>query len=289
MNFEYNDAVRNGLIGAVGAIPATFAAHPFDALKIRMQVTGQTVRTALPITWSNGVYSGISAAVQQKFLTRGPMFLFSYIGTTACYNTFDISLTSATFLGSCFSGYMTGSIAAPREWIKVMSQQQLKDVAGGKRMNGAFLESIKHGTFSSALKRCHAAGVRNGIFDSIFFGLQHYLKQHFNTYIDNNANKVHPQLKYIGSGLIYAISAVSAASLDYVIDVSTKRMMNCPPQQVVQDVFVTSKNLIKTHGVLILYRGLGIKLVEMGVSYFVTGYCSVHVINYCNRTLQGLS
>jgi hypothetical protein len=87
------DSLRNGAIGAIGAIPATFAAHPLDAIKINSQVTGERVRTIFPRVVSNGLYNGLFAGMQQKVLTRGPMFLFSTVGTNICQHGFGMEAT----------------------------------------------------------------------------------------------------------------------------------------------------------------------------------------------------
>ena len=40
-------AIQKGLIGGVGAVPGTCGSHPFDVIKIRMQVQGDPLRQAV--------------------------------------------------------------------------------------------------------------------------------------------------------------------------------------------------------------------------------------------------
>ncbi len=91
---DYSQCFHAGAIGSLGAIPGTLAAHPFDALKIRVQASGDHVSKAIPFLLSNGIYSGLGAGIQQKIITRGPMFLFSTISTNIChvYGGFDLTI-----------------------------------------------------------------------------------------------------------------------------------------------------------------------------------------------------
>lgn len=93
-DIDYIQCIKSGLIGSIGAIPGTIASHPFDALKIRVQATGNKVIKVIPFVLSNGIYSGLSAGIQQKILTRGPMFLFSSIGTNICHVYGQLDLTT---------------------------------------------------------------------------------------------------------------------------------------------------------------------------------------------------
>jgi hypothetical protein len=86
--------LKDGAIGSLGAIPGTVASHPFDALKIRIQASGQKLSKSLSFLVSNGIYNGLSAGIQQKIITRGPMFLFSAVSTNVCYVYGNMDLTT---------------------------------------------------------------------------------------------------------------------------------------------------------------------------------------------------
>jgi hypothetical protein len=91
---DFLQCLKDGAIGAIGAIPGTIASHPFDALKIRIQATGHRLSKSLPFLISNGIYNGLSAGIQQKVITRGPMFLFSAVSTNICYVYGNMDLTT---------------------------------------------------------------------------------------------------------------------------------------------------------------------------------------------------
>ncbi len=40
LDIDYNACLLKGMIGGIGAIPGTCGSHPFDVIKIRMQVKG---------------------------------------------------------------------------------------------------------------------------------------------------------------------------------------------------------------------------------------------------------
>lgn len=94
---DYIQCLKSGLIGSIGAIPGTIASHPFDAIKIRVQATGSKVIDVIPFIKLNGFYSGLFAGIQQKVLTRGPMFLFSSVGTNICHVYGQLDLTTGNF------------------------------------------------------------------------------------------------------------------------------------------------------------------------------------------------
>lgn len=76
---DYNFAVdlkecaTKGLIGALGVIPGTVAAHPFDVIKIRMQTSKDSIPVAMATVSKTkgikGFYGGIGSAIQQKTIT----------------------------------------------------------------------------------------------------------------------------------------------------------------------------------------------------------------------------
>ena len=114
---------RRGAIGAVGAVPGTLAAHPFDVIKMLQQVHGEgLLKTVAARAGTGGLFSchhGVGAGVAQKVCTRGPMFLASELSTQTVQSATGLSRDSAVFFGSAISGYITGAAAAPAEWQKV--------------------------------------------------------------------------------------------------------------------------------------------------------------------------
>ena len=160
---DTDECLRKGAIGAVGAIPGTLAAHPFDLLKMRQQVTGAPLKTAYgDIQRGRTVaafWRGAGAGVTQKVLTRGPMFLVGNAATQAVQHASDLPRERAIMLGSACSGYCTGLCAAPAEWAKVQ-----RGVTGD---TGLPILRARGG-----LARLHGAGLRNALFDGSFFSTE---------------------------------------------------------------------------------------------------------------------
>ena len=163
----YQAAILSGLVGAVGAVPGTVMSFPLDAIKIRQQTCPVGfVAAASSISSGVGFHSGLGHAVLQKVVTRFPMFLVSAVAVDRAEGL--LSEDKAAWCGSAVSGYVTGSLASAAEWNKVQRS------VGVKRGGSVVLRSLKaHGPVQGAryaLKRGHFCGVRNGLFDSVFFG-----------------------------------------------------------------------------------------------------------------------
>jgi hypothetical protein len=108
--------LKDGVIGSIGAIPGTIASHPFDAIKIRVQATGDKVIKAAPFVVSNGIYSGLFAGIQQKIMTRGPMFLFSAFSTNICHIYGHMDLTTGALRGTAHL-FFSFTIVSDLLWI----------------------------------------------------------------------------------------------------------------------------------------------------------------------------
>eukprot|EP00413_Alexandrium_margalefii_P026496 CAMPEP_0204557620 /NCGR_PEP_ID=MMETSP0661-20131031/30452_1 /ASSEMBLY_ACC=CAM_ASM_000606 /TAXON_ID=109239 /ORGANISM="Alexandrium margalefi, Strain AMGDE01CS-322" /LENGTH=286 /DNA_ID=CAMNT_0051564755 /DNA_START=52 /DNA_END=912 /DNA_ORIENTATION=- len=275
--------LHKGLVGAIGAIPGTACAHPFDVVKMRMQTT----TTATP--WSGGIrtavsavgagsdgrlraslfFNGLSPAIQQKVVTRGPMFLISELSSQLVEVSTGASRTTALFVGSFASGLFTGSVASLAEYSKVLRSQRIcaEGPAAIVRL------ALSSGQAVPLARRMRSAGLRNGIFDSTFFGTQHLISG------------------ALGSGWSYACAAAAAVTLDYSVDVAVKRMMVVPPQASVDPLGLSLRRLFRGHSsplraVSSVYAGLSAKSVEFAVSYFVTGTVGVSVAASLQAYLQ---
>ena len=173
---DVGECFQRGAIGAIGAVPGTTLAHPFDVLKIRMQ-TSPASASSLPAAIRGvvhgphgyaGLYRGLGAGVQQKVLTRGPMFLASEACTQLCQVQLGLDRTPAVFCGSLGSGYLTGSFAALAEWRKVLGSGE-----SGWKGGSVLRAAANAGQLRSACQRVHNAGCRNAAFDLTFFGVSH--------------------------------------------------------------------------------------------------------------------
>jgi Mitochondrial carrier protein len=84
---DIRQCLERGAIASLGAIPGTLVAHPFDLVKILLQVNASatspcmTVRSAAHKTRQAGMFRGLVPAIEQKILTRGLMFFCSELCT----------------------------------------------------------------------------------------------------------------------------------------------------------------------------------------------------------------
>lgn len=271
---DTQECLRRGAIGAVGAVPGTVLAHPFDVLKIRMQTSPATARSlhaaakaVYAAHGTSGFYRGLSAGVQQKVLTRGPMFLASEASTQICELTMGMNRASAVFVGSLGSGYLTGSFAALAEWRKVLASSATN---GRRQERGGTVSLLRDAAAAqqlpSAFQRIHNAGCRNALFDVTFFSVSHVL-----------INEGQAQDSMLGPAGCYAFAATAAVVSDYAVDVATKRSMAVPPRQAVPTLRNSVLRLIRNEG-LLLFAGLSPKSLEFATSYFATGAISVYVL-----------
>ncbi|CAD7925413.1 unnamed protein product [Amoebophrya sp. A25] len=313
-----------GLIGGIGAIPGTCGSHPFDVLKIRMQVRGDPLSQAIQVVYegraataagpaapgaggssssSSGAaasssiataaknsgavggsklaqagfhnfYRGFFAAIEQRMITRGPMFLVSELYTQVVYQNSNLSKTQSTFVGSCGSGFTTGFLAGIAEYRKKLLSQDMvtKEEA---RWGALFATAKKHGTLPWLGRRFIAAGLCSATYDSFFFGTQSFLATS----------------QGFGPGLSYGCAAVCAVVAAFAFDTTVARMMVVPPETPCLPFLTTLRHIFQpppgqeapqVGGALGRiargYRGLSARSVEFFINYSITGMTSVYVV-----------
>jgi hypothetical protein len=110
--------------------------------------------------------------------------------------------------------------------------------------------------------------MRNGIFDSVFFGMQHYFAESYEC----------------SAAASYGGAAATAVVVDYSVDMALKRMMKQPPHVAVDGILATLRGVVKglspVQAVALIHRGLSPKVVEFSVNYSVIGVTSVYVYNF---------
>ena len=257
MLLDVQQCVQQGLIGALGSIPGTVCAHPLDLTKIRLQVGMAPIRSlgdAVRHT-AQAPFRGLSAGVQQKVCTRGPMFLCSEMATQSCQKYTGLPRDTAVIVGSLASGYVTGWVASLSEWAKVQRGMMMIPMSPPLTVWTLVRTASQEPLLWRSLgRRMRGAAWRNAIFDGTFFGVEHALREHSHD----------PPVRW-------AVAAVVALCLDYPVDVAVKRSMAIPASEPVPHGPLRAT----WHGVwrdgLQIYRGLTVKVLEFGVSYSVTG------------------
>jgi len=185
------------------------------------------------------LFRGLTPAIHQKMVTRFFMFLAADASFQTLRATTSLSDTEVYFGGAMLSGYAIGSGSALWEYAKVLQSHNksewratVGDASASKRLTGrgAFAIAacaVRTSNLRSLLRRLHAAGTRNAIFDSCFFGTQHLLSTHGNFSAPES----------------FAFAAATAVAVDYAVDVSVKRMMLVPPNRPVGSLLETVRTL----------------------------------------------
>jgi hypothetical protein len=306
----YHKCIEAGAVGGIGAIPGTLAAHCFDVVKVRQQLTSETFLHAVGSVYKGGTvlggnpsqwhfFAGAAPAVKQKVVTRTPMFLVSTLSVQFFESNYCFSPTSAAFVGSAFSGYVTGSFASPWEWQKVLVSQRIDTPAVGRGVGGLLKEAVKAHRFIDGLasvgRRVHAAGVRNAVFDSTFFGVKRIIEDWADTYHQqrhhhHNGGTLICAVASAGTGFAYGVAALSAVVVDYAVDVAVKRMYALGPERPMPSLGVLRYvvSIVAKDG-LAVYRGLGVKSAEFGVSYVIPGLMAAYVVWGVERVANEVS
>jgi len=280
LDIDVSACLLKGLIGGLGAIPGTCGSHPFDVVKIRMQVKGDKLRPALKTIYHSSkpaslgnFYRGFFPAIEQRLVTRGPMFLFSELYTQVVFQNTGLTKIQSTFVGSCGSGFTTGFLAGIAEYRKKLLSQDMvtKEEA---RWGNLFKTARKHGTMSFLYRRLLTAGFCSATYDSVFFGTEAVLREN---------PDISPALSYGGA----AVCAVVAA---FAFDTSVARMMVIPPQSPCLSLVETLKQVFARvptdpSGITSTlsrfargYRGLSARSIEFFINYSITGATSVYVV-----------
>jgi len=272
---DYNRAIREGSVGAVGAIPGTVASFPLDFIKVHQQShpTPLSLRKAVDFLSLKSIIRGCGPAVSQKIATRAPMFLCSSLAVQAS-ESIGFDPLPAAFIGSALSGYVTGSFAAVFEWRKVVTATSPASATTKFGSTYAFVKSAP--SAMSVMRRMHFAGTRNAIFDSCFFF----------------SLKLLIEKTDLRGATTYGIAAATAVVLDYAVDVAVKRCMREKPWEIDPRVKAKIGGVARaTIGICLneglgVFRGLGAKVAEFSVSYVVTGLCAFQVMAAVDTILK---
>lgn len=263
MDVDYSACLRRGAVGALGSLPGTLISHPFDVWKIRMQVAGEPLRVAYRhIYASNGVrgfYRGLLPAVEQRLVTRGPMFLVSELYTQILLNKTSMSRTQATFVGSAGSGFTTGALASIAEYRKKLLSQGAVS-AHDARWDRLVLSAKRSGNLPSIYRRMRGAGTCSAVYDSTFFGVEYFLRDQME----------------LPPFMSYCFAAAAAVINAFALDSAIAQMMVIPPTQKCKPLNETLRDLLG-RGVTRTYRGLTARVLEFSCNYAVVGFLSTYV------------
>ncbi|OLP85220.1 Mitochondrial carnitine carrier [Symbiodinium microadriaticum] len=245
-------SLKAGAIGALGSVPGTVCAHPLDVLKIRMQTTdkGTLLDAARGVHREHGYrgfYKGLVPALEQRFLSRGPMFLVSEVSTQLVARHLRFGELGSRACGSVMSGYVVGFLQALSEYRKKLLSQYVVDAVGA-RFGHLISDAARAGQLRTGLlRRMHAAAVCSSVFDGTFFCTRDALSAHLNP------------------PLAYGVAAATAVLVAYPADTAVARMLIVPPNQPIScmrhHIFLDARG----------FRGLPARASEFFISYAVMG------------------
>eukprot|EP00747_Dinoflagellata_sp_TGD_P202060 gnl/TRDRNA2_/TRDRNA2_75549_c0_seq1.p1 gnl/TRDRNA2_/TRDRNA2_75549_c0~~gnl/TRDRNA2_/TRDRNA2_75549_c0_seq1.p1 ORF type:complete len:382 (-),score=59.88 gnl/TRDRNA2_/TRDRNA2_75549_c0_seq1:81-1103(-) len=325
--------VQKGLVGALGAIPGTLISYPMDVVKIRMQTTeagscltairqialasSSSAHAGLQYSVPGNFYRGLTPAIEMRFMARGPMFLLSELFTELVQGHTSLEGSAARFVGSVGSGYFVGLFAGIAEYRKKLLSQQAVPIRDA-RWSALWRTASAAGQRKAFIRRLHAAGVCNMVYDTSFFTMQSHLQLRgvsvptsygaaasiacvlcypLDTAVARMLvvppAKSVPLLTEVVAGLFrwhgscvptsYGAAASIACVLCYPLDTAVARMLVVPPAKSVPLLTEVVAGLFRWHGSCVpelrpAFRGLSVRLVEFGVCFFVTGVVSTFII-----------
>jgi len=264
LDIDYSSCLRRGAVGACGSLPGTVLSHPFDVIKIRCQVSGDKFSHGIKHVHSQGgvggFYRGFLPAIEQRIITRGPMFLVSELYTQIVMKYGGLDRTKAIFIGSVGSGFTTGSLASLAEYRKkLLSQGAVKPSEA--RWDRLIMSAKQSGNLSSIWRRARGAGTCSAVYDGTFFGVEHLLSAHAG----------------LSPTFSFSIAAATAVMNAFAFDAAVAQMMVIPPNQPCLGILATTKKLL-SGGVLRTYRGLTARSLEFSCNYAVVGGLSTYVL-----------
>eukprot|EP00930_Biecheleria_cincta_P008153 TRINITY_DN109532_c0_g1_i1.p1 TRINITY_DN109532_c0_g1~~TRINITY_DN109532_c0_g1_i1.p1 ORF type:complete len:263 (-),score=24.77 TRINITY_DN109532_c0_g1_i1:56-844(-) len=260
MGIDVAACFHQGAIGAIGSVPGTICAHPFDVLKIHMQTTDrgthmQAARLILTKRGVPGFYRGLFPALEQRFVARGPMFLVSEVCTQTLELYTPLHDLQARGVGSCMSGYIVGFLQAVPEYRKKLLSQGVTTVAE-TRWFSLWNSARTAGLLRTGLhRRLHAAAMCCAVFDSTFFFMRDVLMAR-----DGFAPPI-----------AYGCAAATAVIVAYPLDTAVSKMLVVPPSK---PVLPFRHNLSMNRAA---FRGIPARGAEFFVSYAATGLIAMYM------------
>ncbi|CAK9118485.1 unnamed protein product [Durusdinium trenchii] len=214
--------IQQGAIGALGSLPGTVCAHPLDVVKIRSLDARSHMATCSLLDAARGIfrdrgvrgfYRGLLPALEQRFLSRGPMFLVSEVSTQVVAERVPCTELQARACGSALSGYVVGCLQGVSEYRKKLLSQGVvlaSEAGWGNICSQAWGAGLLR---KGLLRRMHAAALCCSVFDSTFFCTRDFLTT------------------YLAPPLAYGMAAATAVVVAYPLDTAVSRMLIVPPHK----------------------------------------------------------
>ena len=256
-----HDLIAGGIAGSAGI----FVGHPLDSLKVRMQMSGGSIRNILSQSSTLGsVWNGLPAPLAGAAALNACIFL-TYGSTTRLWdkyyttstngnNDYSNSLVKEAICGG-ITGFVSSFIMCPTEHIKTKLQ-----------LNATTYRNSFHAT-QQIFKTHGFAGLNRGFISTairqspgfcVYFGTYERLKDSLQSH---NKIKFSPFLASILAG---GFAGSFSWAIVYPIDLIKSRIqalpLDCSKNE--RSIVHIGKAIIKEDGWKALYRGFGITVIR---------------------------
>lgn len=246
------DIIAGGLAGSAGII----VGHPFDTIKVRLQMgQAQTTTTAHCI---RSLFRGIGAPVATAALVNAT--IFSSFGYTSRIweEHYGASSQWKNVAGGAVAGIVSSVWLCPSEHVKVRLQSCVaKDAPQYRNTLDATMRITQSHGIVGLYRGLVATMTRQVPSFGVYFGSYDYIKERCSANFGSN----HDWLASIVAG---GTAGSTSWAIVYPIDLIKSRIQNLPLNAPRRDcsMWHVGRNVVHANGWRALYRGLGITVVR---------------------------
>ena len=254
-----NDLCAGGIAGSAGI----FVGHPLDSLKVRMQMSGGSLRKILSQSSKLGsVWNGLPAPLAGAAALNACIFL-TYGNTTRLWDKYDTTNGKEDYSNSLLkeaicggiTGFVSSFIMCPTEHIK--TKLQLNATLYRNSFHAAQQIFATHG-FAGLNRGFVSTAIRQSPGFCVYFGTYERLKDSLQTH---NYIKCSPLVASILAG---GCAGSFSWAIVYPIDLIKSRIqalpLDCSKNE--RSIMHIGKAILKESGWKALYRGFGITVIR---------------------------
>jgi len=253
-----NSNLVDFISGGAGGLCLLAVGHPFDTIKVRVQTQPEIYKNAMSAFKTTiskegpkALYKGVGALA----CGIAPVFALSFMGYGHGKEIFGTDTTMSLMMAGFFSAIYTTPLIAPGERVKCVTQTTTKYGTGSLEVLKAL---YKEGGALNVLRGSEMTLLRDGFGGAFYYGVYELLKQ---SYIKEHNIKeselpISRTIFYGGCGGIGMW--LTAMPIDNV----KSRYQTAPPGTTLGNVLGQVKTEMKTGGLKVIYRGLGVTLMR---------------------------
>lgn len=254
-----HDIIAGGIAGSAGI----FVGHPLDSLKVRMQMSGGSIRSILSQSSTRGsVWNGLPAPMAGATALNACIFL-TYGSTTRLWDKYDTSngknddgnsLAKEAICGG-ITGFVSSFIMCPTEHIKTKLQLNATMYRNSFHATHQILST--HG-FAGLNRGFVATAIRQSPGFCVYFGTYERLKDTLQTHNNIKCSQL------VASILAGGVAGSLSWAIVYPIDLIKSRIqalpLDCSKNE--RSIVQIGKTILLESGWKSLYRGFGITVVR---------------------------